>query len=158
GSGSTPGAFVLSGPLGQPPGASQSEGHDGQDGVEPAIGHEHRRVHDPEVVMSVHASPWVRNRAGRIVPHPARSRLMLAGLNVEEVWRGPDPAGARRSEPLSPLLNEEIRAPLVLRMQPPAEPGRRYSLSVPHLAGARDAVSGHGDFLNRAVDVARATV
>jgi SAM-dependent methyltransferase len=71
------------GSAGQVPGAAQGQGHDGQHGVEPAVGDVDRAVHDPQVVVPVHPPPSVGHRGRRVVTHPAGSGLVLTRGKVK---------------------------------------------------------------------------
>ncbi len=68
-----PGPFPLSGDVRRDPIA---QGHDGEDGVEPAVGDMETAVSEEQIADIVHLAVAVGHGRFRVIPHAAGARLM----------------------------------------------------------------------------------
>ena len=64
---------------GEEPGRTEREREDREHGIDGTVRHVHRSVHDPEIVVPVHAPPSIGHRRRGVVAHPAGAGLVLAG-------------------------------------------------------------------------------
>jgi len=134
-------------------GAAEGQRHDGEHGIEAAVGDMQGGVDDEQIVVGMNAAHLSVTEVARVVAHAAGSRLMLSGAQAEAGWGSPYTHCPARFHPFPCSLVHEGRGLDCFGVRCAGEFGYRDSISVADVGSDLDAALRVGDVLDRPHDV-----